>query len=99
MTMLVRLTGGQWVDPEEIVAIEWNGHLMQECPRIILRNGHTMNATGFYKSMTTETAETVTERLLQHLSRKVTRGNVQCMHQVDWELARYSGADPAAPKG
>lgn len=68
--ILVQLTGAQWVNPDEIVAIHWNASLMDECPQIILRNGHRMNATGFSeKQYPAESPAEITERLLRHISR------------------------------
>ena len=41
---LVDLGKGQWVDPHEVVAVEWSAS--QDCPRIALRHGGEVYAAG-----------------------------------------------------
>ena len=89
---LVHLGGATWVNPEEIVAVTWNSARMEECPRIVLRSGHTINATRYQRASTIETAESATERMLRDITRKTQR-----QAAAFWGYAGYSGVDPATP--
>jgi hypothetical protein len=78
------------VNPEEIVAVTWNRGRAEECPKILLRNGHWINASRFQRETSIEPAGDVVERLLQHISHKVRAAARQA-----GLLGGYSGVDPA----